>query len=140
MCRVVAGLPFTFLCSCTAVTGNVPTASRRSGIGSGKTRSAASPGQLNAAQTARPARGTSKPSSESRSTAAAKERPPPMMLCKVLVVGKKCGKTSLIRRFSKDSFDPNYDTTVGVDFVRKDLRCRFQSRVGVVSWRVRGQQ
>jgi|MDSY01.1.fsa_nt_gb small GTP-binding protein len=49
-----------------------------------------------------------------------------MMLCKVLVVGNaKCGKTSLIRRFSKDSFDSNYDTTVGVDFVRKDLEVSF---------------
>ena len=56
-------------------------------------------------------------------------QPPPILLCKVLVVGNaKCGKTSLIRRFSKDSFDSKYDTTVGVDFVRKDLEVSFQNQ------------
>ena len=53
----------------------------------------------------------------------------PMILCKVLVVGNaKCGKTSLIRRFSKNSFDCNYETTVGVDFVRKDLEVLFETQ------------
>ena len=36
------------------------------------------------------------------------------MLMKVLVVGNaKCGKTSIIRRFSAGSFAEEYSTTVG---------------------------
>jgi len=44
------------------------------------------------------------------------------LLCKVLVVGNaKCGKTSIIRRFASDSFESEYATTVGADFVRRDI-------------------
>jgi hypothetical protein len=67
----------------------------------------------------------SNPSSGSKtasSSATTTKKPQTMMLCKVLVVGNaKCGKTSLIRRFSSDAFDSVYNTTVGTDFARKDI-------------------
>ena len=47
---------------------------------------------------------------------------------KVLVVGNaKCGKSSFIRRFARDSFDPTYKTTIGADFVQKEIRWKAPS-------------
>lgn len=41
---------------------------------------------------------------------------------KILIVGNvKCGKTSLIRRYVANTFEMIYKTTVGADFVRKDI-------------------
>ena len=39
---------------------------------------------------------------------------------KILVVGNaSCGKTSVIRRYVKDDFDPTYISTIGADFQTK---------------------
>jgi len=67
-----------------------------------------------------------------------------MMLCKILVVGNaKCGKTSLIRRFSSNSYDPKYTTTIGTDFVRKDVELNTDSsnphKVRMQLWDIAGQ-
>lgn len=44
------------------------------------------------------------------------------ILAKVLVVGNaKCGKSSIISRYTSGSFNTNYKTTIGADFVRKDV-------------------
>ena len=41
---------------------------------------------------------------------------------KILIVGNaKCGKSSVIARYASDSFQENYKTTIGADFVRKDV-------------------
>lgn len=38
-------------------------------------------------------------------------------LCKLLVIGDSgCGKSSLLKRFSDDQWNPNYSSTIGVDF------------------------
>ena len=45
------------------------------------------------------------------------------MTAKVLVIGNsKCGKSSIIARYARDTFDPDYKTTIGADYVRKDVR------------------
>jgi small GTP-binding protein len=44
------------------------------------------------------------------------------VLAKVLVVGNaKCGKSSVISRYTSGVFNNNYKTTIGADFVRKDV-------------------
>lgn len=44
------------------------------------------------------------------------------MISKVLVVGNaKCGKSSIINRYASHRFDEEYKTTIGADFVRKDV-------------------
>lgn len=41
---------------------------------------------------------------------------------KLLILGNpKCGKSSLISRYVNGSFDDKYKSTIGADFVRKDL-------------------
>jgi small GTP-binding protein len=43
-------------------------------------------------------------------------------IIKVLVVGNaKCGKSSIIDRYTTHTFDSEYKTTIGADFVRKDV-------------------
>lgn len=56
------------------------------------------------------------------------ESPPPISnapvdrIIKILILGNpKCGKSSLIARFVRDTFDDHYKSTVGADFLRKDL-------------------
>jgi small GTP-binding protein len=44
-------------------------------------------------------------------------------VAKVLVVGNaKCGKSSIISRYASNTFSSHYKTTIGADFVRKDVR------------------
>ena len=44
------------------------------------------------------------------------------VVAKVLVVGNaKCGKSSVISRYTSGCFNSNYRTTIGADFVRKDV-------------------
>ena len=46
---------------------------------------------------------------------------------KILIVGNaKCGKSSIIARYAMNSFHENYKTTIGADFVRKDLSLQMQ--------------
>ena len=46
---------------------------------------------------------------------------------KILIVGNaKCGKSSIIARYAMNSFHENYKTTIGADFVRKDLSLQLQ--------------
>ena len=41
---------------------------------------------------------------------------------KLIVVGRQgAGKTSLINRFTKDKFAPNYTTTIGIEFSSKEI-------------------
>ena len=64
---------------------------------------------------------------------------------KILIVGNaKCGKSSIIARFVSDSFQENYKTTIGADFVRKDLKMKLpddEDPVGVrlQLWDIAGQ-
>lgn len=59
---------------------------------------------------------------------------------KVLVVGNaKCGKTSLVRRFTKGEFSDTYNTTIGADFVRKKLTCKDGTEVCLQLWDIAGQ-
>ena len=42
---------------------------------------------------------------------------------KIIVIGDSgVGKTSLIKRFTKDKFSPGYLTTIGVEFESKDIQ------------------
>ena len=63
---------------------------------------------------------------------------------KILIVGNaKCGKSSIIARYVTDTFQENYKTTIGADFVRKDLKVKAgdDSVVGVrlQLWDIAGQ-
>ena len=42
--------------------------------------------------------------------------------CQLLVIGNSAvGKSSILRRFTQDKFNPNYFATVGIDFFTKDV-------------------
>lgn len=42
-------------------------------------------------------------------------------IMKILIVGNaKCGKSSIINRYTSNSFESKYKTTIGADFIRKD--------------------
>ncbi|CAM9760994.1 unnamed protein product, partial [Phaeothamnion confervicola] len=44
------------------------------------------------------------------------------MTCKILVVGNaKCGKSSIVRRFVENRFEVAYNSTVGADYIKKDI-------------------
>jgi small GTP-binding protein len=63
---------------------------------------------------------------------------------KLLVVGNsKCGKSSIIARFALNDFKENYKTTIGADFIRKDLlvRSKEDKEIGVrlQLWDIAGQ-
>lgn len=72
--------------------------------------------------------------------------PPPAMgsrdhLFKVLVVGDAAvGKTSLVQRYSQDSFRKHYKSTVGVDFALKVLRWSDSEMVRLQLWDIAGQE
>eukprot|EP00605_Chrysophyceae_sp_TOSAG23-4_P002048 GSChrysophyteH1.ASY1.ANO1.2269.1 assembled CDS len=62
------------------------------------------------------------------------------ILAKVLVVGNaKCGKSSIISRYTSGSFNTNYKTTIGADFVRKDVLVDLNGGVRVQLWDIAGQ-
>ncbi len=61
-------------------------------------------------------------------------------LFKLLVVGNsKCGKSSLIQRYTRDAFSENYAVTVGSDFSRKQLQWDEETSIRVNLWDVAGQ-
>jgi small GTP-binding protein len=59
---------------------------------------------------------------------------------KVLVVGNaKCGKTSLIQRYVRGSFQAKYETTIGADYSRKVVPQADGSHVHLQLWDLAGQ-
>lgn len=63
---------------------------------------------------------------------------------KFLIVGNpKCGKSSIIKRYIHNTFQSNYKSTVGADFIRKDLLVRFDDdslqTVRLQLWDIAGQ-
>lgn len=62
-------------------------------------------------------------------------------LFKVLVVGDAAvGKTSLVQRYSQDSFSKHYKSTVGVDFALKVLQWSDSEMVRLQLWDIAGQE
>lgn len=60
-------------------------------------------------------------------------------LFKVLVVGDAAvGKTSLVQRYSQDSFSKHYKSTVGVDFALKVLQWSDSEMVRLQLWDIAG--
>ena len=42
---------------------------------------------------------------------------------KLIIIGESgVGKTSLVRRFSKDEFTQNYNMTIGIEFESKNIK------------------
>ena len=63
---------------------------------------------------------------------------------KILIVGNaKCGKSSIINQYASNTFENEYKTTIGADFVRKDVLLKLQdnSKIGVrlQLWDIAGQ-
>lgn len=63
---------------------------------------------------------------------------------KLLIVGNaKCGKSSIIARYAMNSFQESYKTTIGADFVRKDLTLQMHDGqilgVRLQLWDIAGQ-
>ncbi|XP_078500723.1 ras-related protein Rab-7L1 isoform X2 [Lissotriton helveticus] len=62
-------------------------------------------------------------------------------LFKVLIVGDATvGKTSLVQRYSNDSFTKHYKSTVGVDFALKVLQWSNSETVRLQLWDIAGQE
>ena len=61
-------------------------------------------------------------------------------MIKILVIGNSAsGKTSIIRRFVSNSFDPNYNATVACDFQLKVLKFDDQNEIRLQLWDIMGQ-
>jgi len=65
-------------------------------------------------------------------------------IIKILIVGNaKCGKSSIIHQYASKVFDNSYKTTIGADFVRKDVMLKLNSgkKVGIrlQLWDIAGQ-
>ena len=46
---------------------------------------------------------------------------------KIIVIGKAgAGKTSLVRRFSREKYTPNYNMTIGIEFESKEIQIEDQ--------------
>ena len=46
---------------------------------------------------------------------------------KIIVIGKSgAGKTSLVRKFSREKFTPNYNMTIGIEFESKEIQIEDQ--------------
>ena len=59
---------------------------------------------------------------------------------KIMVIGDpSVGKTSLIRRFIENRFTEDYITTIGVDWLKKDVVIKDMINVSLVVWDVAGQ-
>jgi Ras-related protein Rab-32 len=62
------------------------------------------------------------------------------VIMKVLIVGNaRCGKTSTIRRFTQDSFNEEYVSTIGADFVEKIIEYDEQLTISLQLWDIAGQ-
>jgi GTPase SAR1 family protein len=56
-------------------------------------------------------------------------------LFKLLIVGNsKCGKSSLVARYTSDQFSAAYNTTIGSDFSRKQVQWDAHTHVRVNLW------
>ncbi len=63
----------------------------------------------------------------------------PRFVFKIMVLGEPAvGKTSLIRRFVENRFSEDYLSTIGVDFLKKDIKYD-DTEVTLVLWDVAGQ-
>lgn len=64
-------------------------------------------------------------------------------ILKILVLGNpKCGKSSIIARYVHHSFESSYKSTIGADFIRKDLlipSSHYPMRVRLQLWDIAGQ-
>ena len=59
---------------------------------------------------------------------------------KIMVIGDpSVGKTSLIRRFIENRFTDDYITTIGVDWLKKEVLINEMINVSLVVWDVAGQ-
>lgn len=64
---------------------------------------------------------------------------------KILILGNaKCGKSSLINRYCNGTFNEKYKTTVGADFIRKDISYKRKKRDNAIGirlqlWDIAGQ-
>ncbi|KAI9917135.1 hypothetical protein PsorP6_012702 [Peronosclerospora sorghi] len=62
------------------------------------------------------------------------------VIMKVLVVGNsRCGKTSLIRRFTQGDFTDEYVSTIGADFMEKTIKFDEHLTVSLQLWDIAGQ-
>ncbi|TDH70142.1 hypothetical protein CCR75_000163 [Bremia lactucae] len=62
------------------------------------------------------------------------------IILKVLIVGNaRCGKTSTIRRFTKNEFKEEYVSTIGADFVEKIIRYDANLTISLQLWDIAGQ-
>ena len=60
--------------------------------------------------------------------------------CSLLVIGTlSVGKTSILSRFTKNSFNMDYITTVGIDYVTKDIKIN-NKIIHVKIWDTSGQE
>ena len=60
--------------------------------------------------------------------------------CQLLIVGNSAvGKSSILRRFAQDKFNPNYFATIGVDFFTKDVILD-QKKIHIKMWDTAGQE
>ncbi|XP_061488118.1 ras-related protein Rab-7L1 [Rhineura floridana] len=60
---------------------------------------------------------------------------------KVLIIGDaEVGKTSLVQRYTNDSFNKSYKTTVGVDFALKVVQWSESETVRLQLWDIAGQE
>jgi len=61
-------------------------------------------------------------------------------ICKVLVVGNaKCGKSSVIQRYTNNEFADSYKTTIGADYFRKAIKWSDEMTVHLQLWDIAGQ-
>ena len=59
---------------------------------------------------------------------------------KILLLGDGgVGKTSLLRRFIDNTFDPDYKTTIGVQFMTRSVEIDDSKSIKLVIWDVAGQ-
>lgn len=59
---------------------------------------------------------------------------------KVLVVGNsKCGKSSLISRYARGTFNNKYEVTVGADYAQKELKVSEEKDIRLQLWDIAGQ-
>ena len=60
--------------------------------------------------------------------------------CQLLIIGDATvGKTSILRRFAHDTFNPNYISTLGIDFFTKDVILE-QKKIHIKIWDTAGQE
>ena len=61
-------------------------------------------------------------------------------ILRVLLIGNSSvGKTCILKRFAGDEFDPNFITTIGVDFKIKTIECNGK-KIQLQVWDTAGQE